>query len=59
MTRKSRREIESAVEDMDSDGDTLTLSGGWDFIDDEEEAPDRELDLVTADGWTVYTGVDT
>lgn len=32
MTRKSRREIESAVADMDSDGDGFDLSGGWRFV---------------------------
>jgi hypothetical protein len=51
MTRKSRREIEAAVDDIDTDGKHF-LADGWTIISS-EEAPDREPDRVI-DGVAFY-----
>ena len=56
MTRKSPRELASALEDLTDDtGDGRPdLSDGWDFIDTDDETPDREPDHVE-DGFKIYT----
>ena len=52
MTRPSKREIETELDDLtaEADGGRPDLSDGWDYID---ETPDREPDY-TEDGFGFY-----
>ena len=59
MTRRSRREIEHAIDGLDTgseDPETFAehLAGGWSYVDTDEETPDHEPD-VERDGWQLWT----
>lgn len=58
MTRRSRREIETAIDDLSSDNPEDALVDGWSFIDTDGETPNREPDRVD-DGFEIYTEEDT
>ena len=53
MTRPSKREIETDLEDLGGDPDGVDLSDGWDFIDP-ADVVDRDPALVV-DGFEHYT----
>lgn len=59
MTRKSRRELEHAVETLGSDAaDVVDLASGWSVAYGDEEPPEREPAVAGA-GYEIYADTDT
>lgn len=61
MTRKSRRELEHALETLDELGldttDIVDLAGGWSVAFGDEEPPERDP-VAGGAGYEIYAGGD-